>query len=126
MNLSDYQITKIDSVKLYGHKRIEKNIPDEKEVSKKEFDAFLSLHSFNEKIIVIYTEPGYVNYYDTYGNIVAYKLFYDPIKYYINPELYEKGKRENKKIEDVWSEELYELAELKDCTPTTINETIKL
>lgn len=126
MNLSDYQITKIDSVKLYGHKRLEKNIPDEKEVSKKEFDAFLSLHNFNEKIIVGYTDPGYTNYYDTYGNIVACKLFYNPIKYYINPELYEKGKREHKKIEDVWSEELYELADLKDCTPTTISETIKL
>lgn len=124
MDLSDYKIAKIDSVKLYGHKRIEKNIPDEKEVSKKEFDAFLSLHKFNEKIIVMYTEPGYANYYDTYGNIVAYKLFYDPIKYYINPELYEKGKRERKQIEDVWSEELYELADLKDCAPTIISETI--
>ena len=126
MNLKDYKITHIDSIKLYGRKCLEKNIPNEIEVNQNEFNAFISSHNFNEKIIVIYTEPGYVNYYDTYGNIVAYKLFYDPIKYYINPDLYEKGKLEQKKIENVWSEDMYELAKLTDCPLTTLSEEINI
>lgn len=126
MDLSDYKISYIDSIKVYGRKRIEKNVPDYQEVSLKEFSIFVIQHDFQERLVAGCADPGYANYYDIYGNIVAYKLFYDPIKYYINPGLYEKGKREHKQIEDVWSEELYELANLKDCTPTTISETIKL
>lgn len=41
MDLNDYKISHIDSIKVYGHKCIEKNIPDYQEVSLKEFNTFV-------------------------------------------------------------------------------------
>ena len=43
MNIDNYEIKSIESIKFYGHKIIEKNIPDSIEVTKHEFNTFIKM-----------------------------------------------------------------------------------
>ena len=127
MNLNDYEIKGIESVNFIGHKIIEKNIPESIEVSQHEFNVFIK----NRSLIYERVRSGYfpdtIEYYDKYDNNVASRTVDEGKSYsfyFINPELYEKGQKEKRKIVNVYSDKEEVLCSLDHTTLTVLSETV--
>lgn len=71
MNIDNYEIKSIESIKFYGHKIIEKNIPQSIEVTEHEFNTFIKNRSLRYEHIRQRDFPDTIEYYDKYGNNVA-------------------------------------------------------
>ena len=129
MNIDNYEIKSIESVKFYGHKIIEKNIPDSIEVTEHEFNTFIKNRSLRYEHIRQRDFPDTIEYYDKYGNNVAGRTADKGESYtfyFINPELYDKGKQEKCKIVDVYSDTEEEVLFLDKAAPTVISEEVKI
>lgn len=127
MNIDNYEIKSIESIKFYGHKIIEKNIPDSIEVTKHEFNTFIKNRSLRYERIRQRDFPDTIEYYDKYGNNVAGRTVDEGKSYtfyFINPELYGKGKKEKCKIVDVYSDTEEEVLSLDNAAPTVISEEV--
>ena len=127
MNLGNYEIKGIESVKLYGRKIVEKNVPDSIEVTEHEFNAFIKNRSLRYERIRQRDFPDTIEYYDKYDNNVASRTVDEGKSYsfyFINPELYEKGRKEKRKIADVYSDKEEVLCSLDQTTLTVLSETV--
>ncbi len=129
MNLDNYEIKGIESIKFYGRKIVEKNIPDSIEVKEHEFNSFIKIRSLRYEHIRQRDFPDTIEYYDKYGNNVAGRTADEGKSYtfyFINPELYDKGKKEKCKIVDVYSDSDEEVLSLDKAAPTVISEDVKI
>lgn len=127
MSLEDYKIADIEDIKFYGKRLIKKNIPDSIEVTEHEFNTFIKNRSLRYEHIRQRDFPDTIEYYDKYDNNVAGRTV-DKGKsytfYFINPELYDKGKQEKCKIVDVYSDTEEEVLSLDNAAPTLISEEV--
>ena len=71
--------------------------------------------------------PDTIEYYDKYDNNVASRTVDEGKSYsfyFINPELYEKGQKEKRKIVNVYSDKEEVLCSLDHTTLTVLSETV--
>lgn len=129
MNLDNYEIKSIESVKFYGRKIVKKNIPDSIEVTEHEFNTFIKNRSLRYEHIRQRDFPDTIEYYDKYDNNVAGRTVDEGKSYtfyFINPKLYDKGKKEKCKIADVYSDTEEEVLSLDKAAPTVISEEVTI
>ena len=115
-------IENIENIKCYGKRLVKKNVPDFIKVTEHEFNTFIR----NRSLIYIKDRlrgfPDTIDYFDKYDNHVACKSLRRSKGefYFINPELYDKGQKEKRKIADEYSDDIGLSFTIDKCTSITI------
>lgn len=110
---------------------IKQNIPNYIKVSKELFDNFISsndISNIKDKSFAPHSDSIFIYEYhnDKFGNCVAYKYIYfdgrEDISYYINPELVNLAKEEQKLIENETT--INEVRKTIEVQPAKINKSV--